>query len=89
MVPVFRSRGSVRDRKSDTALTEVCAISHRWRILPQPHAAVFAKADDLYSFNTPLTGSKIQNLETTCVRKTRINTMDGKRTGVDVLTGEG
>jgi hypothetical protein len=30
----------------------------------------------LYSVNTPLTALKIENLETTCVTKTRINTMD-------------
>jgi hypothetical protein len=29
----------------------------------------------LYSINTPLAASKIENLENTCVLKTRINTM--------------
>src|SRR5438093_12647696 len=31
---------------------------------------------NLYSVNTPLTASKIQNIENSCVRKTRIDTMD-------------
>jgi len=36
----------------------------------------FRFPQNLYSVNTPLRGSKLQNIENSCVRKTRINTMD-------------
>ena len=36
----------------------------------------FRFPQNLYSVNTPLRGSKNQEIENSCVRKTRINTMD-------------
>jgi hypothetical protein len=39
------------------------------------HWSVFEQ-ESLYSVNTPLRASKIENSENTCVTTTRINTMD-------------
>ena len=36
----------------------------------------FRFPQNLYSVNTPLRGSKNQNIENSCVRKTRIDTVD-------------